>query len=300
MGEDTGVSSYVQMPISPPAKPGDWDHITWVSCLGNHHWGPCHQTALHTNTSNMIVREVLILLRSSMERPASPLRDSSSRRPSHFFIPIACSLRNLNQGNNCLLPFLYIKRIIQTCTPVYPLLGSIVRQWRPGCWSLWLKSVGLFMSWEITMCFYAWLEQRLKLTAGSQKLWVTGSLLSLLPAGPVCFPACRIRRMAITFIWCLLSNGPKGLFWPDENSVEAGLMWKEGGHLTNESTRAQEGNYILSSSWHSHTGYWWLLQNLLPAERSGRPWKGWDKALWAWGRLCGVVVGVTSTAGSQQ
>lgn len=33
-------------------------------------------------------------------------------------------------------------------------------------------------------------------------------------------------------------------------------MEKTGGHLTNESAGAQEGNYILSSSPHSHTGYW--------------------------------------------
>lgn len=32
-------------------------------------------------------------------------------------------------------------------------------------------------------------------------------------------------------------------------------MEKTGGHLINESTGAQEGNYILSSSPHSHTGF---------------------------------------------
>lgn len=227
-------------PSSSPAKPGDWDHIIWASCSGE---SPPRSMSLQSAKQPpvCILRDEWMgpLMFSMEEGPeastgaTSSPGDPSCQGPSHLFIPICGSLRQKPAPGklpSATIPLCQEEYLgsIQNYSPVYLLLVSVARWLRPWCWSLWLKSMGLFMSSEITMCLYTWLEWRLKLTAGSQKLWVTRSHLAFLceQSTCVCFLACHIRRMTIAFIWWLLANGPKGLFWSDENSVEAGLAWK--------------------------------------------------------------------------
>lgn len=108
-------------PGSPAAKPGEWDHIIWAWCSGESPRSmSCSQLSSPAHASNRAtVREVA---KSTHVRrgetswgwhgsyiiPKGPLIS----RPSHLFIPVGSSLRNLHQGICNLLLLLYVKRNI--------------------------------------------------------------------------------------------------------------------------------------------------------------------------------------------